>query len=103
MLENLMILKGCDFADLALEREPVTRRLLYAPGPLSEMCRTNGLDPAAALANEDLACWLICEWYVTHIEAGGEPDPTAEVILAEVAAQEASGMAALQPGSVFPN
>ena len=47
----LTIPDGLDFAELALEREPVTCRLLYVPAPLAEMCQVNGLDPAAALAD----------------------------------------------------
>jgi hypothetical protein len=91
------------FADLALEREPVTRRLRFAPAPLAQLCRANGLDPATTFADEDLACWLICEWYLAHLEAGGEPDQIVEDILAEVAELEATGIAALQPGTGIPS
>jgi hypothetical protein len=91
------------FAHLALEREPVTGPLLFAPTALADVCRLNGMDPGATLADEDLSCWLICEWYVVHRDAGGEPDPVAEEILAKVAELEATGIAALQPGSGIPN
>jgi hypothetical protein len=49
------------------------------------------------------SCWLITEWYVAHIEAGGEPGPVAEHILVEVAALEVTGIAVLQQGSGLPN
>jgi hypothetical protein len=62
------------------------------------MCRANGLDPAATLADEDLACWLICRWYVAHIDAGGEPDDAVKRIMTEIAAAQESGIAALQLG-----
>ena len=51
-----------------------------------------------AFAEEDLSCWLICEGYVAHREAGGEPDPAAEQILAEVAEAEDSDIPVLQHG-----
>jgi hypothetical protein len=38
------------------------------------------------------------EWYCEHREVGGEPDPVAEHILAEIAALEATGIAVLQQG-----
>ncbi len=99
MQARLKIPDSLDFADLALEREPMTNRLLFLPAPLGELCLINGLDPEEVLMSEDLACELICEWYAAHIEAGGEPDPVADAILAEVAELEASGMAALESGS----
>ena len=100
MLYVLALPESLRFCDLILEREPITLRLLFAPALLAELCRFNGLDPMATLADEDLSCWLICEWYVAHREAGGDPDPVVEAILAEL---EASGIAALQPGSGEPN
>jgi len=87
----LTISDDLQFADLILEREPVTHRLLFLPAPLGELCLVNCLDPEEVLASEDLACELICEWYLAHIEAGGEPDPLAEQILAEVAEAQDAG------------
>lgn len=103
VLNNLVVPESLRFAELCLEREPVTCRLLFAPAPLTKLCPANGLDPAAILADEDLSCWLIAEWYCAHREAGGEPDPVAEQILVEVAASEASGIAVLRPGFGLPN
>ena len=84
------------FADLALERDPVTHILLFSPAPLAELCRCNGIDPEAVLADEDQSCWLICEWYVAHREAGGEQDPVAEQFVAEANAAQESDIAVLQ-------
>jgi hypothetical protein len=103
VLTKLTTPDGLNFADLALEREPVTRRLLFLPAPLGALCVVNGLDPEETLADEDLSCWLICERYLAHRLAGGEPDPVAEAILADVAELEATGIAVLLPGSAFPN
>jgi hypothetical protein len=64
----------------------------------------HGPDIAVGMpVDEDLSCWLICEWYLVHREAGGEPDPVAKAILVDVAGLEASGIAALQPGCGFAN
>jgi hypothetical protein len=77
------------FAALALEREPGTGRLLLLPAPPGALCLINGLDPDEILASEDRSCELIREWYVAHIEGGGNPDSVAEEILLEVATDEA--------------
>ena len=88
MVAEVIVPKGLNFADLALEREAVTHRLLFLPWHLGELCLVNGLDPEAVLASGDLSCELICEWYVAHRQTGGDPDPVAEEILAEVATAE---------------
>jgi hypothetical protein len=89
---------GVQFADLALERERGTKRLLYRPEPIAELIRANALDAQALLTSEDLVAWLIAECYFAHRAAGGEPDPVAEEVLAEVASAEASNIPTLQPG-----
>jgi len=60
--------------DLALERESVTHRLLFAPGSLRELCAANGVDPAAILAEDDLTCYQIGKRYLEHAAAGGKRD-----------------------------
>ncbi|MFS8086425.1 MAG: hypothetical protein ACMG6H_12405, partial [Acidobacteriota bacterium] len=86
------------FADLDLQRSPVTQNLLFAPAALAEVCRCSGLDPVALLGDEDLACSLICAWDVAHRLAGGEPDPVVTQIVVERNAAQASGIAALLEG-----
>ena len=98
-----LTIPGLTFAALALERALVTHRLLFAPAPLAAMTRFNTLGPEKIPADEDLSMWLICEWYYVHRIAGGEPDPVAEAILAEVAELQATGIAAVQPGSGISN
>jgi hypothetical protein len=90
-VNKIVIPKHLDFAALALEREPVTIRLLFAPAPLAELCRVNGLDATAVMADTDMSCSLIAEWYYPHVTAGGAPDPVVELILAEVADSAESG------------
>lgn len=88
MSTRLRIPPGLDFADLALELGQ-DGGLLFVPSPLGVLCLHNGLDPELVLADEDRSCALICDWYLAHRLAGGEPDPTAEELLAQAAAQEA--------------
>lgn len=88
MLDQLNVPDWVQFADLNIEREWGTGRLLFAPAPLAEICRAIGMVPAAILANEDLACLLICAWYRAHREAGGERNPVVEQVIKEVAARQ---------------
>ena len=88
----LTLLEQVSFADLQFEREAATGRLLYLPGPLSEVIRFNDDDPARVLADEDLACWYIAEWYLTHRLAGGEPDLIAEEIFAALSDDSGDGL-----------
>ena len=90
---------GLGFAELALEREPRTRRLLYKPVPLERLVSANRLAIRGTMfEEEDLAAWLIAEWYLAHRVRGGEPDPIAEEVLAEIVALQATNIPALQPG-----
>ncbi len=93
---SISIPPGVDFADLQLEREPVTQRLLCRPAVLAALFHANELD--TLVNDEDVACWLIAELYLAHRTAGGVPDPAAEEILVEVAALQASDSSALQAG-----
>ena len=97
-LKSIMIPAGLTFADLGLEREPRTKRLLYKPVVLAQLVDANDLGAQTLFTDEDLAAWLIIEWYVVHLNAGGKPDPVAEEIQKEVADTQASGISALQPG-----
>ena len=80
------------FTDLQLEREPVTGRLPYLPAPLSELVTLNGDDPARVVADEDLACWYIAEWYVTHRLVGGDANDVAEQIVAALPEDGGDGL-----------
>ena len=78
----LRIPAGVSFAELHLERQP-SGRLLYMVDPLASCCEANEFDVGKFLGDEDLARWLITEWYLAHQAAGGAPDPIAEQILAK--------------------
>ena len=89
--KKIILPDGVQFADLKLEREPVTKRLLYRAGPLHALAVANGIDQQTLFADDDdWAALLVAEWYRAHRQAGGDPDPVAEQVLAEVAAQQAS-------------
>ena len=79
--------QGYDFADLQLERDDAGG-LRYLPDPLAACCEANELDVVMTLGSNNMACMLVAEWYLSHRMSGGEPDPVAESILAEVAASE---------------
>lgn len=93
MLARLYI-PGVNFAELSLERDRATGRLLFMPAHLAELCRINGLDAVTTLADEELSCWLICIWYIAHREAGGESNPVVEQIIAAAAAKQVSDIIA---------
>ena len=96
--KKIIIPNGRRFADLELEREPLTRRLLYKPGPLARLLSANELDLQALFNDDDIVCWLVAEFYLAHRSAGGEPDAVAEEILVEVAGQHAGNIPAIDPG-----
>ena len=77
---------GVDFSDLRLEHDDAGG-LHYLPDPLAACCEANDLDVGTTLGNEDLVRMLVARWYLAHHIAGGDPDPVAETILAELAAR----------------
>ena len=97
--KKITIPPAVDFAELQLARELYTRRLLYKPMPLERLIAANRLALRGTMfEEEDLAAWLIARWYLAHRTAGGEPDPVAEEVLADVEALQAIGIPALDPG-----
>ena len=97
--KKITIPPAVDFTELQLERELHTRRLLYKPMPLERLIAANRLALRGTMfEEEDLAAWLIAQWYLAHRIGGGEPDPVAEQVLAEIAALHASNIPALDPG-----
>ena len=81
--KKIVIPAGMEFAELELERAQFTGRLLYKPEPLAAMFSANSIDVSQVFENEELADWLIAEWYLAHRAAGGERDPVAEEVFAE--------------------
>ena len=83
--KKIIIPDGVQFADLALERDPITKRLLCKPEPLAKLFMANEIALQTLFDDEDVVCWLVAEFYVEHRQAGGEPDSVAEDVVAEVA------------------
>lgn len=96
-MTTLCIPPGLRFADLRLAFEP-DGDLSFDADVIRSICGASGIDHARFAADEDALCALIAAWYRAHRAQGGEPDPTAEAISAEVAAEDASGQhASLHP------
>lgn len=88
-----------NFSDLRLARDPdggvsfdwnVVERICEASGLPVEMFRD---------APEDNVSGLIVGWYQAHRQHGGEADPVADDLIAEVVAEEKAGQTvSRQPG-----
>ena len=83
-MNELVVPEDLDFADLEIEREPKTDRLLFRPEPIARVAAANGQNPAEVLASEDLSMWFIMEWYVAHLGAGGAIDPVLQEYVDQV-------------------
>lgn len=97
-LTSIQIPDDVQFSDLNLSRDPdggisfdwaVIERICQASGLPTEMFRD---------APEDNVAALLVGWYQAHIADGGEPDPVAEDLIGEAAAEAAAG----QPFSLPP-
>ncbi len=98
-LANVAIPDDLNFSDLRLARDPdgsvsmdwaVIERICQASNLPTEIFRD---------APEDNIARLIVTWYTHHRAAGGDPDPTAEDLLAEVNTEDKLGSGiSFQPG-----
>lgn len=86
------------FADLKLARD-ADGMVSFDWAPIEAICLASGVD-VTLLKNgpEDNASALICAWYRSHINAGGEQDPVQEDLLTEIAMEDAAGSASFAPG-----
>lgn len=80
-----------DFADLKLARDP-DGAVSFDWSVIERICAVSGV-PIEPLRNgpEDNVAGLIVNWYAAHRANGGNPDPVAEDLLAEVRAEDAVG------------
>ena len=86
------------FADLKLARDP-DGMVSFDWEPIEAICHASGVDiDLLKLGPEDNASALINAWYRAHINAGGEPDPVQEDLIAEIALEDAAGSASFAPG-----
>ena len=87
---------GMKFSDLRLSR-CADGMVRYDLSVIESIMEASGLDPADATG--DLVTSLIVAWYSAHRLSGGEPDPVAEDLIAEVRLQDAAGqIVSYQPG-----
>ena len=60
--------------------------------PIEKICGHSGI-PVSTFkeSQEDNVAGLIVKWYAAHLAGGGETDPVAEELAAQVAAEDAAG------------
>jgi hypothetical protein len=88
---RIVIPEGVTFAALGLRRT-ATGSVEFDLGVIRAMCAASGLDPAVLIDGpEDNVAGLIVDWYAEHLRRGGDPDPVAEQLGAEVRAEDGYG------------
>lgn len=90
---------GMAFSDLRLARDPKTGDVSFDTSVIERIEAESGLPAGFFMGqHEDALAALITTWYSAHRAAGGDADPVAEDLLAEVLAEDAAG----QPYSYAP-
>ena len=92
-LTRVAIPEGLDFADLRLARD-TDGAVSFDWAVIERICQASGM-PVELLREgpEDNVAGLLIGWYCAHRERGGNTDPVAEDLLAEVQAEDAAGQA----------
>ena len=79
------------FSALRLGREP-GGDVSFDRATIARICEASGISTDVFFrAPEDNVAGLIVTWYARHLAAGGDPDPIAEQIAAEVRAEDGIG------------
>jgi len=85
------ILGGVTFDALRLRRQD-GGGVSFAWRVIEQICEASGIDPAVLRDGpESNVAGLIVRWYAHHLAEGGEPDPVAEQLAAEVRAERGFG------------
>lgn len=96
---NLIVPEGLEFADLKLSRDAVSGAVSFDWEPIEALCAANGIDAALFRDRpEDAVAGLIVGWYFAARRLKGAHDPVAEMLLAEVLAEDTFGEASVQRG-----
>ena len=83
---------GMTFADLRLGRDSKTGDVSFDTSVIERIEQESGLPAGFFMGqHEDALASLITTWYSAHRAAGGDADPVAEDLLAEVRAENAAG------------
>lgn len=91
-ITTIAIPQGVEFKDLRLERDPKTGDVSFDTAIIERIERESGLPAGFFMGqHEDAVASLITGWYSAHRAAGGDADPVAEDLLAEVMAEDAAG------------
>lgn len=92
MTARIIIPDDMKFADLDLRRNPQSGDVTLRWEVIERICAASGIDIALLRdAPEDNVAGLIVAWYAEHRERGGAPDPVADDLIAEAAAEDALG------------
>jgi hypothetical protein len=91
MQQQIVIPDDVHFSDLNLGRDP-DGGVSFAWSAIEQICEASDL-PIEVFrdAPEDNVSGLIVRWYLAHRQHGGDPDPVAEDLIAETAAEEQAG------------
>lgn len=92
-MARVVIPDDLEFSDLRLSRDP-DGSVTFDWSVIQRICEASGL-PVEMLqdAPEDNVSGLIVGWYQAHRQHGGESDPVADDLIAEVLAEEKAGQA----------
>ena len=83
---------GMAFSDLRLARDPQTGDVSFDTAVIERIEAESGLPAGFFMSQpEDAVAALITTWYSAHRAAGGDSDPVAEDLIAEVRAEDAAG------------
>lgn len=83
---------GMAFSELRLERDSQTGDVSFDTAVIERIEQESGLPTGFFMGqHEDALASLITTWYSAHRAAGGDSDPVAEDLLAEVRAEDAAG------------
>ena len=90
-LAKVAIPDDLDFSDLRLARDR-DGHVSFDWAVIERICEASNL-PAEVLREgpEDNVTGLIVGWYNAHRQAGGDPDPVAEDLMAEIRLEDAHG------------
>jgi len=91
-IAHITIPDGLTFADLRLARDPATGDVSFDTTIVERIEQASGLPKGFFMSQpEDALAAVVTEWYVHHLAAGGERDPVADDLIAEVRAEDAAG------------
>ncbi len=89
---SISIPLGMAFPDLRLGRDPQTGDVSFDTAVIERIEAESGLPAGFFMSQpEDAVAALITTWYSAHRAAGGDADPVADDLIAEVRAEDAAG------------